>query len=452
MHIQPKLKLASYSHQTFAENCGLEQRAVYLGKMKMLIFVYVVAIVHLGATKYYNHEYHVRPNQNFKEMIEHNLFPATNNTKVVLMSGIHEVINSTKEGLWLGNVYSYMFTGESGATGATTIISCKRNFSIVFYYCEDVIISDMTFEHCNLMFICTDDVTIARVRVIDSEFNYNAHSKFKHCYDYCGDRTTNITNAVFINSGVYIQLETCAGGIPSDHSSWLVIEHSVIENVSRKPALFIWHAETVIIANVTFRSNFNVKMFRTMHLNSILCIDRVHKVDLQNVTFFNNSSPVVLSMQVEYYHIRFKGHCSFISNTAEHTLMATTYFNISHSSIVFRNNYARRKILDVRYNSNQDLHYIIQNSEVLFANNTSEGPMMEIASIASLHTSSITFENNTSVNNHRFHTNSEEWSRTDLYCAILLISSSTVYVFNSQVQFFNNSAQYSGGITLVDGT
>ena len=135
----------------------------------------------------------------------------------------------------------------------------------------------------------------------------------------------NITNAAFINSGVYIQLETCAGGIPSSQilprlSSRLIIEHSVIENVSRKPALFIWHAETVVIANVSFRSNFNVNNFRKKHLNSILCIDRVHKVVLWNVTFLNNSSPVVLSIQVEYYHIRFMGYSSFISNTAEYIL------------------------------------------------------------------------------------------------------------------------------------
>ena len=151
-------------------NCRQEERAAQLGKMKQLIIVYVVVIVHLGATNY-EYEYHVRPNQNLKEMIEYNLFPVTSNTKMVLMSGVHEVINTTKEGLWLGNIHAYMLTGESGP-GATTIISCERNFTILFYYCEDVIISDITFKHCALAFRCTDDVTIARVRVIDSEFNY----------------------------------------------------------------------------------------------------------------------------------------------------------------------------------------------------------------------------------------------------------------------------------------
>ena len=140
--------------------------------------------------------------------------------------------------------------------------------------------------------------------------------------------------------------------------------------------------------------------------------------------------------------------------------MATSYFNISHSSIVFCNNYAHSRILDVPRYKNQDIHYIIQNSQVSFVNNTSEGPVMEIAGIVSLYTSSITFENNTSINTHQFHkytleidsTSEDKWSTTNQYCAILLVSSSTVYFFNSQVQFINNSAQYySGGITLIDG-
>ena len=272
--------------------------------MRQFAVVYFIAtiIVHFGATAYETVCY-VKPNH-LNEIIEDNIFPATNNTKVILMAGVHQVINTTKEGLWLENLHSYMLTGES------IKIECKANFKLVFYYCEDVVLSEITFKSCALMFVCTNDVTITSVRVIDSEY------KVKQCYNYCGFQTLNITNAAFFNSAVFIQLENCEKlnnllpdrNIP-ELTSQLVIKHSTIEKVSRKPALFIWHARTVIIANniISFKDNSNIKIFENNNVNSILHISKVYRAVLWNVTFSNNSSPTILSIQV-VDPIRFVGH------------------------------------------------------------------------------------------------------------------------------------------------
>ena len=209
-----------------------------------------------------------------------------------------------------------------------------------------------------------------------------------------------------------------------------------------KEPLTISFRHTVTITNVSFHSN-----------NSPPCVLNIYqtcKVVLINVTFWNNSTPMLSLTQIN--DIVIGGQIEFSDNIILGQELTSMNIQVGiirnvqvmqYSTIKLHNNYLKGPLVCLHDINNLKM----VESNWFFINNTSQqgGIMVIEDAFTSFINSEIKFGNNTTEG-------LDGWDITYITSSTMLLlqESAEAYFLQSKIIFRHNSASDSGGITLIN--
>lgn len=145
----------------------------------------------------------------FSEWIDSGGNPFTNDTKVLLLAGIHR-INSTSENFLTENVHSLTIIGEKFRE---TTVLCVSSFKFGFNTCENISVSYITFDSCELVLSKhLQEIVLSKITVLSGTVKIN-HDITSDSYEQACPKENHtsckvlehvfVSNSRFINSSIH---------------------------------------------------------------------------------------------------------------------------------------------------------------------------------------------------------------------------------------------------------
>lgn len=369
------------------------------------------------------------------EWIESGTHPFTNGTTVSLLGGIH-FINSTLDSLLIQCVSSIVFTGDPQQQ---TTVECNYGFAFKFYNVKDVNISNLHFKSCAAIDVYSTDADISFALMFIASYNI-------------------LINSVEIsNGGVLAVVGSNEGSTFQINSSTLVsgfyLSSVLLSCLQPEKVQFIdSNCSQLVMTQATNDHCFEFSMQRTSiqnvtGYNEALVIDSALKVSFMDVTFWNNSAPLML---VTGNLVEFKGHLLFSRNSGYGGVSLSSCAQIyiySNTTIEFSNNNIAGEALFTVYNDNNQRSVARSGmggddaSIIAFVSNTAKsGGIMILESNIRMELSNtqLIFENNTCIASANGDTG-----------ILLLDSDATLHLIQSNATFISNRSPLSGGITMI---
>ena len=358
------------------------------------------------------------------EWIENGTSPFTNDTTVVLLPGLH-LINSTRDRLVTGNdsptdflTVTTAFTGEQGLS----IIKCLHQFSFDFINLKSVLVSNVSFTSCSLAVLYT--------------YYNNASNSVQNNSISEGDQA--IRDIVML----FITVSSKMGGTNLNSSVHILNVNFIETSMKVLCDVQELQIQELVMQRVTFE-----RVIKS--LPAVLHIQFVTQVRFANITFQNNTSPLI--ELVNFGYVMFEGDCIFHGNSGEWGINISKGFAFtvpSNSKIEYSNNIQHRGFLIYIEGIIKDISVInIWSSVIVMQNNTiRSGGILEIFCTAEMHIdyTNILFRKNRGLESTQplFHEDN----------AIMLVIGTSIYITESVFTFLYNAAELSGGMTLVSCT
>ena len=430
------------------------------------------------------------------EWIDSGISSLSNETMIVLLPGVH-FVNTTKERLVIEDINKLTIIGYEDST----IISCLHWYGFEFINVDYTIIANITFQHCfsnriinindepvrfTLLFSCPRNVTVTRVKI--------TYGGILLVQCQILPTFSMLSDLKIVSGGIGIY-STSKPHMPCSNSEEIHLLNSELQNSSllmkSQRSCIKFCLQRVVITGIV-----NNKL-------PALFISSIAKVLLHDLIIQNSSSPI-LSIKAE--SVELKGYCLFYWNHCIHAAVGSyiqperSLVVHSNSKIEFCNNDINGSILYLFLSHHVYAEININKSTVLLENNkaTYNGGIMVIEGLGdmnianstvcftnnSCHYSSImkydrgrafTLSNTTIVfnNNKVKHGGIMIFDRTEAirmsnsiitfencacfgggvrssHDAILLFLESVVTFHQSNLNFYNNDASTSGGLTIVD--
>ena len=376
--------------------------------------------------------------------------PFSNDTKVLLLAGVHLINSLIKGKILIKNLHSLVVLGEQ----SEATIFCIPGFTIEFNTCQNVSISHIVFDSCTLLLSRTlENITLTNTTILNGALKiyngvYNVAGNSSKQSINCCQRKNNSGSCKILESISISDSSLSNSSIDSKSNIkgidclQLAITRVIFKNIRNSlNALSVNNGYRVTITDVNV--NNNRSPFWT------LSISHIHTLTLINMTILKIFSPILLLEHIKYVTIG--GQNLFLDNYATGFQQSSVTIQAGgikfitikeHSEIKLCSNYVQGVLIGLYGRSNLTMF----KSKLIFINNTSEqgGIMVLEDAYSNFFNSKISFENNTS---ERFDT----WDASYISsCTTLLLQqSSIVYFIQSIVLFRNNSATISGGITLI---
>ena len=370
-------------------------------------------------------------------------FTQSTTVNVRFLPGLHFLNSANK--FRIGGVQLVILTGE----GATLRCLSESEFGFksadIFTHVK-LKVSGVTIDSCYLevvdvcgTFLTCREVTFidSYVRVLNSYVNGGTRTD-AIIMDRCGSRF-EIINSSFLNSSLSDEV----GFFSERNSVSVVIENVVFKDFNSR---LHWHTHALYLHSVHSINLTDTTFQNICGSSSLVSASIAFKVILKNVTFVKNRCTGYLLSLEEVTVVRFDGNCNFINNTNSNGVILREVNDIQifkRSKVVFRNNHHDGMVLYADGGNNKNSRLQVKYGSLIFEDNTAGEAIMQTDKVAvQLTHGRLVFERNKSMR-----------SQLTRPGAILLLQWSAVSIFaNSSALFRDNTAELSGGMTLVNST
>ena len=411
-----------------------------ISKRQLLLIVVFVCIKESVAS---DTRFIAPSNHTLNEWIENGTSPFTNDTTVVLLPGLH-LINSTRDRLITENknyeFFSIEFSGQQKFPQCRIV--CLHYFSFTFIDIQEVILTQVTLESCYLSIILAD-FSFSFVKITFPGLNISNDENILIPDNASIEPFVFRFSEISIIRG-YIEIHNTLNGIITPAFPAVI---NISDSIFQGTSIHVTSREQV--KGIQWLDMKRVAMYRFSYPAPLLEISLVHGVIFTDIIFQNNYSPnlYILGLRNITY-VKFHGHFVFNQNSGElgMDLYSCEYVHFSPlTQVIFHNNTFR--VSSISFRSNQQIEWT--SSVVHMKNNVIKidghlviyGPTLVI-----IVSSNFIFENNRGLS-----TGTNAIMKIN-YCVYNMLVLSIVAVKKSTLIFFNNTAQLSGGLTLIKTT
>ena len=366
------------------------------------------------------------------EWIKSGTSPFTSDTTVVLLPGLH-LINTTINWYLIKNINSLVLTGQGEAT-----IECLHQFGFEFRRIKNITVSHVQFRSCGLIntLIINVPVTINSTLLL---LNHQNISILDVNITYGG---ITVAVNVYREQKFKVQFKRIS----------MVRSHFQIYDATHRYNLFdgmfpmdmyvsnsMFQGSNIKISILSSKGSLELRMILVEQITSFLPALKVYKlsnISLTNVTFMNNSSPLVSMTDVDTVTIN--GHCFFNFNHGESGIFIhTKALNVSRDTELEMNfNNVEKYLLRISLYGEGHVSTWFYTVIHVHNNTVEKGAVVEISSNSmEFHHLYAKFDNN-----YGFETENT---------AIMLILDANITMVDTSLAFSQNKAKISGGITFV---
>ena len=379
-----------------------------------------------------------------------NEFFTNGNNTIMLLPGVH-VINTTREGLFIDDIDSFIFT--SVKLNGEAIVWCKNRFMFQFLHVKGIEISNIGFRSCaQLSFLQGWNIVIANVTVEQGGVNITyRHTDFELSRT---NHTIHLYNLNIISNSRGVHYITQEYGHDCTFTGILYLQNSTLNMAS----IFVdAYCSQINVQNVTIKQISEPHHYQ---FSAAFTIYHAVKVSLGDISIEDNTTP---SSLLEIMNIRkiieLKGHILFRGNKNSSSIVYIVIDQhlkiFPHSKIEFYGNSGiDNYLLHLYYSTTYDHtrvyiggHQLNANTSLLFENNELIGNSMMIIDMGIpdsptvfVRHSELTFVNNIILRD----------GKNEYITAVLKLLKSKVSFDNTNMLFVNNSVPTGGIFVMVN--